>query len=268
MLELRLDLHTHLKIAKRTAFRPVDAHRAAAAIQRRGLHGLAITEHAHGKGFWDIYQFLLREHPYRHGRFEVDGARFYPGMEVTLEEHVDIAFIAPIDELRRLDDAFEHRLTDGYHPTAYELADRVDELELSAIRVAAHPVRTDKPADRLPPELLGHLAHAVEANGRFTSDQEVRSLEQLAAQIHTPIVGGSDAHVWPQIGAVATALSATSDRFADVRDAVLAGRCRPIFGDNIDRRIQIADRLKSRDKHRLPRLSRMPHLSASDSFTV
>lgn len=268
MLDLRLDLHTHLKIAKRTAFRPVELERAAGALQSRNLHGLAVTEHAHGRGFWEIYHHLLREHPYRHGRFEVGAVRIYPGMEVTLDEHVDISFIAPLDELRRLDEAFEHRLTDGYHPSGYEMADRIATLGLGAIRIAAHPVRDDKSSDRLPERLLGGLAHAVEINGRFTDDNSIAALEALAARLDLPIVGGSDAHVWPQVGAVATALSATSDRFADVRDAILAGRCRPILRDDADRRVAIADRLKARQKSRLPRLPRLPHLNASDSFTV
>lgn len=268
MLELRLDLHTHLKVAKRTAFRPVEVQRAVAALQSRNLHGLAVTEHAHGRGFWDIYDHLLREHPYRHGRFEVDGVRIYPGMEVTLDEHVDIAFIAPLGELRRLDEAFEHRLTDGYHPGAYELADRIGALELSAIRIAAHPIRDDKSTDRIPEELLGSLTHAVELNGRFTDAPSVAALDDLAARLESPIVGGSDAHVWPQIGAVATSLSARSDRFADVRDAILAGRCRPILREDADRRVVVADRLKARVKNRLPRLARLPHLNSTDSFTV
>lgn len=268
MLELRIDLHTHLKIAKRTAFRPVEVEHAAAALQSRNLNGLAVTEHAHGRGFWDIYHHLLREHPYRHGRFEVGGARIYPGMEVTLDEHVDISFIAPLAELRRLDEAFEHRLTDGYHPGAFELADRIGALELSAIRIAAHPLRDDKSSDRVPEELLGSLAHAVEVNGRFTDEASITALEDLATRLDLPIVGGSDAHIWPQIGAVATSLSARSDRFADVRDAILARRCRPILREDADRRIVVADRLKARVKSRLPRLARLPHLNSTDSFTV
>ncbi len=268
MLDLRLDLHTHLKIAKRTAFRPVDVERAAAALNERKLHGAAITEHAHGRGFWEMYNYLLREHPYRHGRFEIGGARFYPGMEVTLEEHVDISFIAPLDELRRLDEAFEHRLTEGYHPSGYELADRVAALQLNAIRIAAHPVRDDKSFDRLPEELFSSLSHAVEINGRFTDPNSVAAVHELAARLDLPIVGGSDAHVWPQIGVVATMLSSTSDRFIDVLHAVEAGRCRAVLRDDADRLIVIADRLKARDKRRLPRLARLPHLNSTDSFTV
>ena len=260
MRDIRLDLHTHLKIAKRTPFRALEVERAAQTLINRNIRGLAVTEHAHGHGFWDLYDHLLRHHPYRHDRFEIGEARLYPGLELTLNENVDILFIAPISELRRLDDAFDHPLTEGYHPSAYELADTFATLDLDAIRIAAHPVRDDKPAHRVPEPLLGAVTHAVEINGRFTSRDEISAVETLARRLDLPIVGGSDAHIWPQIGAAFTTLQARSDHYADIRDAILAGRCAPQVDDGADRLVVVAERLKKRAKRRLPKLPRVPHI--------
>lgn len=260
MDKLRLDLHTHLKIAKRTAFRHGDVARAVTTLNRRGLTGLAVTEHAHGHGFWEIYEHLESLFPYRYGRFELGGCVFYSGVEVTLDEQVDILFIAPLDELRRLDEAFDHPLTAGYHPSAIELVDRLADLDLDAIRIAAHPNRPDKPASGIAEPLLQSIVNAVEINGRFTDPTSVKGVRELADRLSTPIVGGSDAHVWAQLGAVSTRVGAASDRYQDVRDAVLNGQCEPIVHDEVDRLVVVAERLKGRLKRRLPKLPRVPDL--------
>lgn len=265
MRDIRLDLHTHMKIAKRTPFRPVEVKRAARTLANRHLHGLAITEHAHGHGFWDLYDHLLSVFPYRHDRFEIGALRFYAGLELTLAEHVDITFIAPIAELRRLDGAFDHPLTEGYHPSAFELADRLATLDLDAIRIAAHPVRDDKPATRVPEPVLSALVNAVEINGRFTDASSVSDVRELSERLSTPIVGGSDAHIWPQLGAASTLLHARSDRYADVRDAIVAGQCEPFIDSDAARLCAIADRLKTRTKRRLPKLPRVPHIGPTEA---
>ena len=176
-------------------------------------------------------------------------------------------FIAPIPELRRLDDAFDHPLTEGYHPSAYELSDCLATLDLDAIRIAAHPVRDDKPAARVPEPLLGSLVNAVEINGRFTEASSVNDVRELSTRLSLPIVGGSDAHIWPQLGAASTLLQARSDRYDDVRDAILAGRCRPFVDSESARLCEIAERLKKRTKRRLPKLPRVPHIGPAEAAT-
>jgi PHP-associated len=255
---IQLDLHTHMKIAKRTPFQRLDVLHIADRLRRLGFAGLAITEHAHGHGSWEMYDSLLEDHPYQHGRFEINGVCFYSGLELTLAEYVDILFIAPLDELRRLDNAFGIALTAGYHPDVHELADRLDELDLDTVRIAAHPFRDDKPADQLPKALLGTLIDAVEINGRYTSASCVKQVNALADRLDVPIVGGSDAHTWPQLGAAGCEVEATSDQFCDVRDAILAGRVKATTNEQAIRMANTADRLKKRRKARLPRLPKLP----------
>lgn len=260
-----LDLHTHMKIAKRLEFRPRDVLRAAETLSRRGLAGLAITEHAHAIGFWDIYRHLGRNFSYRHGRFEVGDLCFYPGLELTLDEMVDITFIAPLEELRRLDEAFRHPLSAGYHPSAIELLNRLDELRLDAIRIAAHPVRDDKSVASVPEKILGAIVYALELNGRYTDSESVRRVGELSEHLGLPVVGGSDAHVWPQLGASCTLLRGVGDRYEDLRDAILSGHCRPIIDDDAARLVNAAERLKKRIKCRSPKLPGLPHIGPASA---
>ncbi len=252
---LRLDLHTHAKVAKRTAYNPADIARFADAAERRGLHGYAITEHAHATGFWRIYEDLTERFAYTRGRFEVGGLRVYPGMEVTLAERADIAVIAPLDYLRRLDESFDTPLTAGRHPSALEFIDRVGSLNIRSLRIVAHPTRDDKPADGVPEPMLAAIADAVEVNARHVGFDAVNRTRALADRLGVPLVGGSDAHAWPQVGASSTLIAAADDSFDAVRSAVLAGRCRPIVHDDAERLVAAGRTLKARIKLREPRLA-------------
>jgi len=253
--DLRIDLHTHPKIAKRTPFHPRDTDRSVAAARRRGLTGLALTEHAHAVGYWATLDRLARSYPSRRGRFIAEGVALYPGMELTLAEGVDLVLIAPVDELRRLDGAFDAPLTAGHHPSALEAVAVFDRVKIEAIRILAHPTRPDKPADRLPDPILRSLAHAVEINARFARFDDINGARALAERLSLPLVGASDAHTWPQIAAASTSVYENDDSFDALRAAILTGRCRPIVHDNAERLVAVGKRFKKRLKARRERLA-------------
>lgn len=224
---LRLDMHNHLKVAKRMPFRLRDAERFARTLLRRGLHGAAITEHFHAQNFWQMYATLAAHHEYRSGRFEIGGAVFYTGAELTLAESADVLVIAPLHELRRLDNAFGPALSVGHHPTALEFADTVEALNLRALKIAAHPMRPGRSIHRLDATLSRRMFDAVEINARFAADDE-QEVRAYAARTGMPLTGGSDAHVWLQAGAAWTEIDAASDSFEHVRAAVIAGKTRAV----------------------------------------
>ncbi|MBL0921164.1 MAG: PHP domain-containing protein [Phycisphaerales bacterium] len=224
---LRLDMHNHLKVAKRMPFRLRDAERFARTLLRRGLHGGAVTEHFHAQGFWRMYASLAAHHEYKAGRFEIGGALFFSGAELTLAEKIDVLIIAPLHELRRLDDAFGAALSEGHHPTALEFADTVEALRLRALKIAAHPMRPGRSIHRLDATLLERMFDAVEINARFAADDEAE-VRAFAARTGTPLTGGSDAHVWLQAGAAWTEIDAEADTFEALSGAVSVGRCRAV----------------------------------------
>jgi len=256
--DLRLDLHTHPKPAKRTPFDLCDVVRLTDAARRRGLDGVALTEHAHAVGFWDAAAQVGRAFGAPDGTLDTGGVALYPGMEITLAERIDLVVIAPVDELRRLDAAFGAPLTAGRHPSALEMIEAFDRLALDAVRVLAHPTRRDKPADRAPDPMLAALADAVEINARFAGFDEIAGARGLARRIGRPLVGGSDAHAWPQVGAAWTRVDAQDASFGAVRDAILTGRCRPVVHESAERLVRAGARMKARLKARRPRLAATP----------
>lgn len=227
MSALRLDMHCHQKVAKRMPFRLRDAERFARTLLRRGLHGAAITEHFHAQNFWRMYASLAAHHDYRSGRFEIGGALFFTGAELTLAESADVLVIAPLHELRRLDNAFATPLSEGHHPTAREFADTAAALSLRALKIAAHPMRPGKSIHGLNASLVAEMFDAVEINARFAAEDEAQ-VRAYAARTGLPLTGGSDAHVWLQAGAAWTEIEADAPTFEAVRAAVLAGRTRAV----------------------------------------
>lgn len=223
----RLDLHNHFQVAKRMPFRLRDAERFARTLLRRGLNGGAITEHFHARHFWRIYDALTARYDHRDGVFDIDGARFFTGAELTLAEKVDVLILAPIDELRRIDNAFDGLLSEGHHPTAREFADACDILSPDCLRIAAHPMRPGKSILKLDATTAERITDAVEVNACYAFNDEA-DVRAYAASRSLPLVGGSDAHVWLQAGAAWTEFDGPIDSYAALRDAVRAGRSRAV----------------------------------------
>ncbi len=258
MRTLQLDLHTHAKVARRVAFNPADALRYARTLRSRGLDGLAITEHAHGADFWAMYDALLARWPYRQGRFEIEGALFFTGMELTLAERVDALIVAPLETLRALDEALLAPATAGYHPTGEELAAALQSVERSTLRIAAHPFRDDKHIEQLAPALRVAIFHAVEINACYADAVRVEAVLAKAAQRGWATTAGSDAHTWPQLGACWTSVEVQDDSFEALRQAVLARRCAPRTHPQRARLVRTGRALKARCKARSPRIEKLP----------
>ena len=256
MQTLRIDLHTHLKAAKRTPYQDDAPEQFARALAERSLDALALTEHFHAPQFWEMHDALLNRYAYRRGRFEVGDALFFTGAELTLRERIDVLLIAPLAELRRIDRAFAHPLSLGYHPSAREFAEVFDALGSEALRIGAHPLRPDKRADRLPDVLLGGVFDAFEINACYAGEHD----DRIARAAHTrglALTGGSDAHAHPGVGAAWTEASMRGDAFHDLREAVLARRTSAHLHEDWSDLCEAGMALKRRLKATLPRLPRV-----------
>lgn len=257
MRTLRLDMHTHLKAAKRVAFEPAAAVRYARALTEQGLDGLAITEHVHAPGFWEMYDALGAEHRYLLGRYEIGGALLYSGFELTLAEVVDVLFIGPLPELRRLDRAFPTPLSQGHHPTGEELAETLDRLDPHLLRIAAHPFRATKRVHRIPPGARRRIFHAAEINSTLACEHDWEQVHDFVAREGLAVTGGSDAHTTPQVGAAWTEAAAASDAFDDLFDSVAGRSTLARVAPDVHDRVTAGRLLKARIKAQAPKLPRV-----------
>jgi hypothetical protein len=191
----RIDTHTHPKISKHFAFEPASVMRMVRMAKRVGLDGLALTEHFHGRDFWAIYEGLSGLYPVQRDVFWADGLALIPGAEVNIREGAHIIVLAAVAELRHLDRLFPSALSDGYEPTLREFLDVTEDLDL--VRIGAHMFRPCKELGKFSAGDLKRL-HALEVNGKDFGT-ELMLLVQARA-LGLPIVAGSDAHHWLQLG--------------------------------------------------------------------
>lgn len=214
----RIDTHTHPKISKHLAFNVDSVARMARMARRVRLDGIALTEHFHGVGFWDIYDRLPDVYPMEHGAFWSDGLALIPGAELNIRERAHVIVLGEVAELRRLDRAFPGRLSDGYEPRLREFLDVSDDFEIA--RIGAHMFRPCKELLKFSAADLRRL-HALEINGKDFGT-EVMLLVQARA-LGLPIVGGSDAHHWFQLGVRHTCLHAEEITIRTVMKTVKEG---------------------------------------------
>lgn len=191
----RVDTHTHPKISKHFAFDPRSLERMISAARRAGLHGMALTEHFHGREFWSIYAHLEAAHVQRDGLFWAGQLALVPGAEVNIREGAHVIVIADVAELRRLDTTFREPLSAGYEPWLREFLDVTDDFDL--LRVGAHMFRPSKELGKFAAADLRRL-HALEVNGKDFGTELMLTVQARALGL--PIVAGSDAHHWLQIG--------------------------------------------------------------------
>lgn len=191
----RIDTHTHPKISKHFAFAPGAVNRMVAMARRVGLDGVCLTEHFHATAYWDIPRHLEGTYPCVRGVFWAGDMALVPGAEVNIREGAHVIVLGEVGELRRLDAAFPQRLSEHYEPTLREFLDVTDDFDIA--RIGAHMFRRAKELGKFPASDLRRL-HALEVNGKDFGT-EVMLLTQARA-LGLPIVGGSDAHHWLQMG--------------------------------------------------------------------
>jgi predicted metal-dependent phosphoesterase TrpH len=191
----RIDTHSHPKMSKHFQFSPAAVDNMVRQGRRVGLDALALTEHFHATRFWDVHDHLEATLPCDHGLFRADGLMLVPGAEVNIREGAHVIVLGDVAELRRLDRAFPQRLSDRYEPTLREFLDVTDDFDI--VRIGAHMFRRKKELGKFAAVDLRRL-HALEINGKDFGT-EVMLLAQARA-LGLPIVGGSDAHHWLQVG--------------------------------------------------------------------
>lgn len=214
----RIDTHTHPKISKHFAFNPPSVARTVRMAKRVGLDGVALTEHFHATGYWDIHRHVEATFPCRQGVFWADGVALIPGAEINIREGAHVIVLGAWAEIRRLDGAFPGLLSQGYEPRLREFLDVSDDFQVA--RIGAHMFRPSKELGKFSAIDLRRL-HALEVNGKDFGT-EIMLLVQARA-LGLPIVAGSDAHHWLQVGVRHTTMLAEEISARSVIEAIREG---------------------------------------------
>lgn len=243
-MPIAIDLHTHAKVAKSLPFRIDHFDRMVRSAGRIGLSGFATTEHFDSPDYWEMAGHLTTRFPYNDGHLYVSpGMTVLTGAEIDVAEGGHVIAIGSYRQLAALDESFRPNLSQGFFPAARALIKTARRLGLTVI--GAHPGRPDKRLLSVGNRVLAKL-HALEVNGSDVAmGRDVRSVVRRAKRLGLPLVGSSDAHVWPQIGQQRTIVPMDELTRDGLNEALASGRTEVVTLPGIHRIVPMCKRHKA-----------------------
>ena len=218
----RIDFHVHAKVSKRLPFSFEYFQWNLLQAKHAGLDAFVLTEHFHAPDFWGMYDHLRRHFAYADGVFQVDDRlRILTGAELGMAERCDILLLGTLDQLGRLSLGLASSPTTGYKPPFVEA--RAVARRCGILMIGAHMFRSGKELAHLGTANLRQL-DALESNGKdFFHDTMIR---EEADRLELPVIGGSDAHYWLQVGIKSAILPVGEVTHATVTRAMAARQTR------------------------------------------
>lgn len=238
-----IDFHTHTKLSKKVTFTMDYFHRMIRSARSNGLTALALTEHFNTKNFSDIYDQLDHELPYTEHYYDLDGFKVFAGMEVDISETGHNLIIGHRDDIRDLQYGFCDRITKDNFPSHDELFQAVQQRNV--LKIGAHPTRRSTPLTHLDNERLRKY-DAFDLNGKDLAkqkDTEVR-VYGLGQSLGIPVVGGSDAHLPVQLGAVRNLFKDDCSTIDALKEAISAGRYSTVVSPAVRWKVYSAEMMK------------------------
>ena len=222
---MRLDVHTHGKLAKKLPFSTTYTDWLFGEARRAGLDALCLTEHFNTLQFGDLYRYLTAVSRRVGDCLELaNGLRIFPGMETDVAEGGHILSIGPLEAILELNRRLEpHKEKETFLP----LADLLDLLEQYPVLVGcAHPFRAPGRVPEQPMEQLRRF-HFLDLNGKDMAQDRARTqrLTQALGKLRAiPVVAGSDTHQAVQYGCISTVFARGCATVSELWGEMQAGR--------------------------------------------
>ena len=239
---LRLDFHTHGKLAKKLPFSAVYTDWLFGEARRAGLDALCLTEHFNTLHFDQLYGHLASVSRRLGDTLELpNGLRIFPGMETDVAEGGHILSIGPLEAILELNRRLEpHREKGQFLPFA-SLMDLFDQYPV--LVGCGHPYR---PGGHVPQQQLQRLDF-LDLNGKDLAmdPDRARTLTcGLGQQLGIPVVSGSDTHQAMQYGCVTTVFEHSCDSLSALKAEMAAGRDEICLSDSAAVQVRAACLIK------------------------
>lgn len=220
---MRMDFHTHAILTKKYAFDLGYFDSMVRGAIAGGLDAVVLTEHFNTLRFNDLYDSLDRELEFTGAYYRAHGLRVYPGMEVDVAEGIHTLLFGSLEGIRGVRSLLDAHTVVGSFITISDLRELADDASL--ILWAAHPLRPRRELRQVPESQRG-VVDMLDLNAKdlyFFGAPMRENVEALSAELERPIVAGSDAHHYLQLGTVWSELPDSCVRAAEIVDAVRAG---------------------------------------------
>ena len=242
---MRLDFHTHGKLAKKLPFSTAYTDWLFREARRAGLDALCLTEHFNTLQFDELYGYLSSVSRRTEDVLELEnGLRLFPGMETDVAEGGHILSIGPLEVILELNRRLEpHKEKKKFLPFA-QLMDLFEEYPV--LVGCGHPYRAPGHVPELPEEQLCRLDF-LDLNGKDLALDRARTEEltyALARRLNLPVVSGSDTHQAVQYGCVTTVFERTCTSISALQAEMTAGRYEIQLADSAAFQVRTACLLK------------------------
>ena len=120
---MRLDFHTHGKLAKKLPFSTAYTDWLFGEAKRAGLDALCLTEHFNTLQFADVYGYIASVSRRTGDALELEnGLKIFPGMETDVAEGGHILSVGPLEAILELNRRLEpHKEKGNFLPFALPL---------------------------------------------------------------------------------------------------------------------------------------------------
>ncbi len=202
---MKIDFHTHGKLAKKLPFSVPYTDWLFGEAKRAGLDAICLTEHFNTLQFEDLYRYLSNHCERDKDSFlSKNGLRIFAGMETDIAEGGHILSLGAPESILELN----RRLEPNKTPDTFLSFDRLMDLfeEYGVLVGAAHPYRVGGHIPELFGEQLARV-HFVDLNGKDMAEHAERTKRltmELGRKINKPVVAGSDTHQAVQYGCIYT----------------------------------------------------------------
>lgn len=254
MLVLKIDFHTHGKLAKGLPFSEsytVDLFQEA---YEAGLDAICLTEHFNSRGYRDLLAFV-RTHGEAIGDcYQVGDLKVFVGMEVDILEVGHVLVIGAINDILAIHEQLECHMSGpkGLEYEPYMSGEFISAASLMTICKqypvlvgGAHVFREGGSIPSLSKEVLSQFDF-FDLNGKDCS-MDLLMKEQVlefARQLGKPVVAGSDTHQSLQYGCIYNVFNEDCVTIEQLKNEIDAGHFEIEMVDYIKFKVKAANTLK------------------------
>lgn len=196
---MKIDFHTHGKLAKNLPFSEEYTVQLFKEAKRRGLDALCLTEHFNTQEFEKIYGYITENYPKDGDTYLVEGVRVFPGLEVDIQEGGHNLVIGRFEDILEIRRRVLPEPNEAFLP-AKALFSIIKEYNV--LFGAAHVYRSGCNNLALSDELID-CYDFFDLNGKDTGLMGMsneKNIEAIAAKYNKPVLAGSDTLQYLQYG--------------------------------------------------------------------
>lgn len=242
---MKLDMHTHGKLAKKLPFSPEYTDWLFREANEAGLDALCLTEHFNTLGFAEVYQYISENYEEERDTFLTrEGLRIFPGMEVDIAEGGHTLVIGNMHVILEMNRRLSPYKEKGKFLPFAKWAEIVKEYPV--LFGAAHPYREGGHIPELTESELKQFDF-LDLNGKdLAADYEGMSLrmKELSKALQKPLTAGSDTHQAFQYGCVYNVFDQTVRTVEGLASQIQAGHYRIETSDTLEFQVETAGTLK------------------------